>query len=317
MEAKQIQCNICPHNCKLKEGQEGICMARVNRDGEIVPLNYGEVASMSVDPIEKKPLFHFKPGSQILSIGTWGCNMKCGFCQNWQLSQQKVPTRHYEPEEILAELKKRSLSSLAFTYSEPIIWYEYVYDTAYLMKENNIDTVMVSNGFINQEPLLKLLPYIDGFNIDLKAIDDDFYRQECNGRLEPVKNTIEKIASSDSHLEITNLVIRDKNDSIKKLEELIDFISSVDREIPLHLSRYYPAYKYEIEATEIDLLKKAYDLASQKLDYVYLGNIRDMDYRNTECPNCGRTIIDRDYRIKLKLEDEKCKYCNYKIKGYF
>ncbi len=149
-------------------------MARENRDGEIVPLNYGEVASMSVDPIEKKPLFHFKPGSQILSIGTWGCNMKCGFCQNWQLSQQKVPTRHYEPEELLAEIKKRGLSSLAFTYSEPIIWYEYVYDTAGLMKENNIDTVMVSNGFINEGPLLELLPYIDGFNIDLKAIDDDF-----------------------------------------------------------------------------------------------------------------------------------------------
>ncbi|MFN2363303.1 MAG: AmmeMemoRadiSam system radical SAM enzyme [Halarsenatibacteraceae bacterium] len=317
METKKVQCNICPHNCNLQEGQAGICMARENRAGEIVPLNYGEVASMSVDPIEKKPLFHFKPGSQILSIGTWGCNMQCGFCQNWQLSQQKVPTRHYEPEEILDEIRERGLSSLAFTYSEPIIWYEYVYDTALLMKENNIDTVMVSNGFINQEPLLELLPYIDGFNIDLKAIDDDFYRQECNGRLEPVKNTIRKIAESEAHLEITNLVIRDKNDSIQKLEELIEFISSVDKEIPLHLSRYYPAYKYELEATDIDLLKRAYDLASEKLDYVYLGNIREMNYRNTVCPDCGRTIISRDYRIKLNIDKDKCKYCQHKIKGYF
>ncbi len=317
METKKVRCNICPHNCNLQEGQEGICMARENRDGEIVPLNYGEVASMSVDPIEKKPLFHFKPGSQILSIGTWGCNMKCGFCQNWQLSQQKVPTRHYEPEELLAEIKKRGLSSLAFTYSEPIIWYEYVYDTAGLMKENNIDTVMVSNGFINQGPLLELLPYIDGFNIDLKAIDDDFYRQECNGRLEPVKNTIGKIAESGSHLEITNLVIRDKNDSIDKLEELIDFISGIDKEITLHLSRYYPAYKYELEATDINLLKKAYEMASEKLSYVYLGNIREMDYRNTKCPDCGRMIISRDYRIKLNIDDGKCKFCNHEIKGTF
>lgn len=317
MERQKVQCNICPHNCKLKKGQEGICMARENRDGEILPLNYGEVASMSVDPIEKKPLFHFKPGSKILSIGTWGCNLKCGFCQNWQLSQQKVPTRHYEPQEILDEINKRGLSSLAFTYSEPIIWYEYVYDTARLMKENNIDTVMVSNGFINEEPLLELLPYIDGFNIDLKAIDDDFYRQECSGQLEPVKNTIEKIAESDSHLEITNLVIRDKNDSVDKLVELIDFISSVDEEIPLHLSRYYPAYKYEIEATDIERLKRAYDLASEKLSYVYLGNIRNMNYRNTKCPSCSKMILTRDYRIKSNIEDGKCKYCNHKIKGYF
>ncbi len=314
---KKVQCNICPHNCNLREGQKGICMARENRDGEIEPLNYGEVASMSVDPIEKKPLFHFKPGTKILSIGTWGCNMKCGFCQNWQLSQQKVPTRYYEPEEILDEIAKRGLSSLAFTYSEPIIWYEYVYDTARLMKDNKIDTVMVSNGFINQGPLLELLPYIDGFNIDLKAIDDDFYRDECNGRLEPVKNTIIKIAESDAHLEITNLVIRDKNDSIDALEDLIDFISSVDREIPLHLSRYYPAYKYEIEATDIKLLKTAYDLASKKLDYVYLGNIREMDYRKTICPGCGRVIIDRDYRIKSNIENGKCGYCDHKIRGYF
>jgi len=317
MEAKKVQCNICPHNCNLQEGQQGVCLARENRAGEIVPLNYGEVASMSVDPIEKKPLFHFKPGSQILSIGTWGCNLKCGFCQNWQLSQQKVPTKYYEPEEILAEIRERGLSSLAFTYSEPIIWYEYVYDTARLMQKNKIETVMVSNGFINEEPLLELLPYIDGFNIDLKAIDDDFYRQECKGRLEPVKNTIRKIAESESHLEITNLVIRDKNDSIKKLEELIEFISSVDKEIPLHLSRYYPAYKYEIEATDINLLKRAYDLASEKLDYVYLGNLREMNYRNTLCPDCGRTIINRDYRIDVNIEDGKCKYCSKKIKGYF
>ena len=317
MEAKKVQCNICPHNCNLQEGQQGVCLARENRAGEIVPLNYGEVASMSVDPIEKKPLFHFKPGSQILSIGTWGCNLKCGFCQNWQLSQQKVPTKYYEPEEILAEIRERGLSSLAFTYSEPIIWYEYVYDTARLMQKNKIETVMVSNGFINEEPLLELLPYIDGFNIDLKAIDDDFYRQECKGRLEPVKNTIRKIAESESHLEITNLVIRDKNDSIKKLEELIEFISSVDKEIPLHLSRYYPAYKYEIEATDINLLKRAYDLASEKLDYVYLGNLREMNYRNTLCPDCGRTIINRDYRIDVNIEDGKCKYCSQKIKGYF
>ncbi len=317
MEAKKVQCNICPHNCNLQEGQQGVCLARENRAGEIVPLNYGEVASMSVDPIEKKPLFHFKPGSQILSIGTWGCNLKCGFCQNWQLSQQKVPTKYYEPEEIFAEIRERGLSSLAFTYSEPIIWYEYVYDTARLMQKNKIETVMVSNGFINEEPLLELLPYIDGFNIDLKAIDDDFYRQECKGRLEPVKNTIRKIAESESHLEITNLVIRDKNDSIKKLEELIEFISSVDKEIPLHLSRYYPAYKYEIEATDINLLKRAYDLASEKLDYVYLGNLREMNYRNTLCPDCGRTIINRDYRIDVNIEDGKCKYCSQKIKGYF
>ncbi|MFW5789929.1 MAG: AmmeMemoRadiSam system radical SAM enzyme [Bacillota bacterium] len=317
MKSKKVRCNICPHNCNLQEGQQGVCLARENRDGEIVPLNYGEVASMAVDPIEKKPLFHFKPGSQILSIGTWGCNMKCGFCQNWQLSQQKVPTRYYEPEEILGEIKKRGLSSLAFTYSEPIIWYEYVYDTACLMKENNIETVMVSNGFINEEPLLELLPYIDGFNIDLKAIDDDFYRQECNGRLEPVKNTIRKIAESESHLEITNLVIRDKNDSLTKLEELIDFIGSVDKDIPLHLSRYYPAYKYEIEATDINLLKKAYELASEKLSYVYLGNIREMNYRNTVCPNCGQIVINRDYKIKLNIVDNKCKYCNHEIKGYF
>ncbi|GAB6189190.1 AmmeMemoRadiSam system radical SAM enzyme [Marinitoga arctica] len=314
---KKVKCQLCPHNCILQNNVIGFCRARKNVNGKLYSLNYGEITAINIDPIEKKPLFHFHPGEEVVSLGTWGCNFRCLFCQNFEISQER-PYSIYKlkPDEIVNFVNKKNSKIVAFTYSEPIVWYEYVYETAKLLKENNIKTVLVTNGYINKKPLLKLIPYIDAMNIDLKGFNDEFYKKVIAGQKEPVMESIKLAYENKVHIEITTLVVTNGNDKIEELEKMFNWIGNISKEIPLHLSRYYPVYKYNEPPTDIEKLKKLYSLAKNYLNYVYLGNVWDEKYESTYCPSCGELLIKRTgYNIKINNIDEKgrCKSCLKKI----
>ena len=314
LQDRKVRCDLCPHNCVIVPEQSGICRARKNIDGVLYAVNYGKTISLSLDPMEKKPLYHFHPGKSILSIGSNSCNFSCRFCQNYQSSQFEVPTIDISPELLLEKCKTSNCDFVAFTYTEPTTWFEFVLDSSKLLKENGIKTVMVTNGFINQEPLKELLPYIDAMNIDLKAFNEKFYRSICNGYLQPVLETI-KAASKHCHIEITNLIITDENDSEKQINELVDFVADLNPEIPLHFSRYYPTYKMENRPTSITTLEMAKEIAEKKLKFVYLGNI--IAERSTYCPNCDHLLISRDFPLRNEIRNGKCPSCGHKIYGEF
>ena len=313
-----IKCLLCPKECLIKKGQLGFCRSRKNIDNKLYSLIYSKVSSYGFDPIEKKPLYHFCPGTSILSLGTVGCSFSCSFCQNWTISQgtiENVSVEELSPEEAVRLALDNNSPGIAYTYSEPLIWYEYVLDTAKLAKKNNLKNILVTNGFINQEPLLKLLPFIDALNIDLKSFRNSFYQKYCQGSLAPVLRTIE-IAKSYSHIEITNLIIPGLNDQEEEIKGLVNWVASQGENIPLHFSRYFPCYKMNIEATPISTLYKARDIAQKKLKYVYIGNIWDDEANTTYCGNCKRVLIKRTgYNIiNLGLDkDGKCKFCGEKV----
>jgi len=314
LEDHKVRCDLCPHNCIIAPEQIGICRARKNISGILYAINYGETITISIDPMEKKPLYHFHPGKSILSIGPNSCNFSCKFCQNYQSSQLKIPTKTINPPELVELCRSHNCNFVAFTYTEPTTWFEFILDASKLLKENNIKTVMVTNGFINQKPLSELLPYIDAMNIDLKAFDDKFYKTICNGSLQPVLETI-KTASKQCHIEITNLIITDENDSEKQINDLVDFVEDVNPNIPLHFSRYYPTYKMENPPTSVSTLEMAKKIAEKKLNFVYLGNI--VTERNTQCPNCDHLLIRRDYPLQNNIVDGKCPSCGHTIYGEF
>jgi len=240
-----IKCLLCPKECLIKKDQVGFCRVRKNIDKQLYSLIYSKVSSYGMDPIEKKPLYHFYPGTMVLSLGTMGCNFACVFCQNWTISQANIKDVQVEelyPEKAVELALKKNSPGICYTYSEPLIWYEYVLDTARSAKKNNLKNILVTNGFINREPLIKLLPFIDAMNIDLKSFRNSFYQKYCQGSLASVLRTI-KIAKSYCHIEITNLIIPDLNDSEEEIKEMVDWISSLSKEIPLHFSRYFPCYK--------------------------------------------------------------------------
>ena len=271
----RAQCLLCPKFCNLGQGQKGFCRVRKNVGGKIYALNYGEISSYGLDPVEKKPLYHFFLGKDIFSIGTYGCNLGCGFCQNWQIAHGDPKTITMTPEELVATVKKEGGESnigIAYTYSEPLMWYEYVLDVAKEAKNQGLKNVLVTNGFINEEPLAELLPYIDAFNIDVKGFTVDYYHKVCKGDLAPVLRTVE-LAARKSHVEVTTLLIPGLNDSEAEIEQLVEWLSGVDKNIPLHLSRYFPNYKMKQEATPIETMKRAWEQARAKLKYVYLGNV--------------------------------------------
>jgi len=313
----KIQCLLCPHHCLIKNGDSGICRVRKNENGTLYTLNYGEISSIGVDPIEKKPLYHFHPGSRILSLGTYGCNFSCQFCQNWKISQGNPPTETLKPEEVIDLAEQKNVKSIAYTYSEPIVWYEFVKETAELASKKGFKNVLVTNGFINQEPLENILPYIDAANVDLKSFNDNFYKKYAGGRIESVKETI-KFMADNIHVEITTLVINELNDDSEELKKLFKWISNINKSIPLHLSRYFPAYEMNKPATEINTMEKAYNLAKKYLDFVYLGNLRTPDKNNTYCPECGKKLISRNgYNTEVFLEKGECPECSYEIEGVF
>ena len=307
----KVQCWLCPHTCVIGEGKRGVCGVRTNRQGTLYTLIYGEVSSVAMDPIEKKPLYHFYPGSAILSIGTVGCSFRCQFCQNYSISQNPDhPTDTYTPEELIAFALSRKSVGIAYTYSEPLIWYEFVYDTCVAAREEGLKNVFVTNGYINPEPLRELLPLANAFNIDLKSFSEDFYKKYIGGKLAPVLRTIEEVSRHrEIILEVTTLVIPGHNDSDEEMERLTDWLSSLRRDIPYHLSAYYPMYKFTAPPTPYSTLERLRDIAVKKLDYVYLGNVRADS--NTYCPSCSALLIERrGYSIRVRsYKDGKCTSC--------
>lgn len=311
----KLQCSLCPHNCLIDEDKFGICAVRKHVNRELMTINYAEVTAMASDPIEKKPLYHFKPGSSILSVGSYGCNLSCRYCQNFRIARGQPSSKRISPVELVQ--LSRSVENnigLAFTYNEPIIWYEYVRDTARYLKEQYPDQsiVLVTNGFIQATPWRQLLPYVDALNIDLKAFNTSFYQKICGGRLEPVLTAIE-LASQFCHLEVTTLLVNGLNDSESEIARLAAFLAEIDADIPLHLSRYFPAYQLKKPATKLAKMYQAREIASEYLNYVYLGNVANVD-NSTYCPQCDNLLVSRvNYRVESNLTVPVCDQCGCRI----
>ncbi|MDO8535830.1 MAG: AmmeMemoRadiSam system radical SAM enzyme [Candidatus Omnitrophota bacterium] len=271
---KRVQCHLCPYECLIPPEGKGACRVRQNVDGILYSLIYGKTSGLALDPIEKKPLYHYHPGEMILSLGTRGCNLHCDFCQNWHISQEvDGQMEDITSEEVIERAKELGSFGIAYTYNEPFIWYEFVLDTAKLARRSGLKNVLVTNGFVNIEPLKGILPYIDAMNIDLKGFDEDFYVKICKGRLKPVLDVI-KISAKACHVELTNLIIPTLNDSESSIRKMVDWIySNLGPEVPLHLSRYFPCYNMDLPPTPVETLKKAENIAKEKLKYVYIGNV--------------------------------------------
>ena len=311
----RVRCHLCPHECTVKPGAVGLCRQRKNEDGTLRSRIYGRVTSASMDPIEKKPLYHFHPGKSILSLGTNGCNFRCRHCQNWSISQEDAATQDLPPEQAVTLAEQSDSFGIAYTYNEPLIWYEYVLDTAKLARDRGLKNVLVTNGFINPEPLAELLPLIDGLNIDLKSIRDEFYRDVCGGRLEPVLETA-KTAKTSAHLEVTNLIIPTHNDSDADLTDLADWIRDhLGADTPAHLSAYFPRYRLKAPATPPETLERAHAIFADRLDHVYLGNMMLDKGADTLCTNCGATLIGRrGYSTSIRgLDGRKCAKCGAEL----
>lgn len=272
---RTVQCQLCPHHCHIQDGKTGFCRTRKNEDGTLLALNYGQCTALALDPIEKKPLYHFHPGSQILSAGSWGCNLTCSFCQNWRISQGTPSWQELSPRkatEAACSLQGRGNIGIAYTYNEPSVTYEWIYETAPLIHEAGLYNVMVTNGYIEETPLQSLLPYMDAWNIDLKSWNDDFYRQICQGTISPVLRTIEKTAAV-SHVEITCLILPGINDSPSDMDSLASWLASIRPDIPLHITRYFPRYHCTLPPTSVETLKTLQRTASQYISHVHLGNV--------------------------------------------
>ena len=312
-----VRCSLCPHNCSINEGKSGICGVRVNEGGTLYTLIYGEVTSISMDPIEKKPLYHFHPGRDILSIGTKGCNMKCSYCQNWSISQDiSARSTCYEPDAVVAAALDRDSVGIAYTYSEPMIWFEYVLDCSRKARAAGLKNVYVTNGFICEEPLRELLPHADAMNIDLKSFSRETYRKVQKASLSEVLMTIEIAAGAGCHVELTTLVVTGMNDAMEEIDSIIEWIASVDRDMPWHISRYYPNYRYDMPATDVDFILRVHERAVKKLNYVFCGNISGSYGRSdTVCPSCGRTVIARKgYATRITgLSGRKCGNCGFEL----
>ncbi len=317
----KVICKLCPHECIISDGKSGVCKVRGNIGGKLYSFVYAKPVTTNFDPIEKKPLYHFYPGTKILSIGTLGCNMKCFFCQNSEISQIKSLSDNLpviSPGEIILMAgSRKNNTGIAYTYNEPIVFYEYMLDIARLARESNYKNVMVSNGFINPQALCELLEVIDAFNIDLKSFDDNFYREHTHSRLNPVLETIKSVKKSGKHLEITNLVIPGLNDNKDTFKEMIKWINNeCGSDTVFHLSRYFPRYKCDLPPTPENTLNELFQIASEHLHFVYAGNYETHSGNNTVCPVCHSLLIERQgYYTSLTGLDNKgyCRTCNEKI----
>lgn len=312
-EAFSASCLLCPQHCQLKPGQAGRCHARENRDGEVVSRTYGEVAAWNLDPIEKKPLYHFYPGSWIFSVGGFGCNLSCSFCQNHEISQRHQLGRKVTPAELamLSGQERKSLG-LCFTYSEPGVWFEMIRDTAPLVRAQGGKVVLVSNGTISPRFLEELIPGLDAVNIDIKAFTEEFYQHYCGGKLAWVLDNVERLAGR-VHLEITTLVIPGANDNLLELANLARWLRQLNVPLAWHLSAYHPAYRLATPPTERKTLEQAGDIAKEYLPYVYLGNVRGGG--TTFCPRCGEAVIKREPVLVNRLDLGCCPRCGEGIFG--
>ncbi len=316
---------LCPHECVLHSGERGKCRVRLNRDGVLYAENYGLIPAMHLDPIEKKPLYHFYPGSKVFSIGTIGCNLSCGFCQNCDISQSEVKEFPglvpYLPEKIVSTaIATPDNIGIAYTYNEPVIFYEFVSETASLARKKGMKNIFISNGFIGEEALAGIIGYMDAFNIDLKSFDNSFYRENTGGRVKPVLTTLENIRKAGKHLEITNLIIPGLNDDRANFKNMISWIREHlgDKTI-LHLSRYFPSYNFMIPSTPVETMNILYGVAREQLVFTYLGNLRADVGSDTFCPVCGNLLISRSgYLVKIRGigEDRCCSACYSPVSNY-
>jgi len=318
-----VQCELCPKQCLIEPGQSGECRVRINIDGVLRTVVYAHPCSIHLDPVEKKPLFHFLPGTEILSLATVGCNLHCRNCQNWEISQAN-PEDSYAafcpPEKIVELTRDYGCPSVAYTYTDPIIFYEYVYDTAKLAREKNIRNVLVTAGYINTEPWRRLLKYIDAANIDLKFISDELYRQVCGGTLKPVQDALVTSKAAEVIVEVTNLIIPTLNDRPEQIRELSRWVrSNLGSDTPLHFSRFFPRYKMRnLPATPFETIDTAYNIAiDEGLEYVYIGNIQSDVGQNTYCPGCKGLLIERTGYTVLqnRIKNGCCPGCGREIYG--
>lgn len=320
-----IHCVLCPHNCMIKEGAVGICGVRKNKEGKLYSLVYARPASIAVDPIEKKPLYHFMPGEKALSVGTVGCNFSCQFCQNWTLSTSKPDDIEVSgdelvnPEDIVRLAKEKGCKIIAYTYNEPTIFYEYMFDTAKLAKKAGIKNVIVSNGYIQQEPLKELCKYIDAANIDLKAFDEEFYKTYVGGKMQHVLETLKTLKKEGVWLEITTLIIPTLNDDMQKLEQMCKWIGDNLGDTILHFSAFFPHHLLNrLPQTPPQTLDKARKIALKHLSHVYVGNIQT-EANNTYCPGCNSPLIERSWFTPSlnEIKDSKCPSCRKEIIGFW
>jgi len=326
LKDNKLQCTICPRNCKLSEGQHGFCQIRKNIGDNVELISYGYNTGLSVDPIEKKPLYHFYPSSKVLSFGTLGCNMGCMFCQNWHISKSKGdPTElnQTSPEKIVEIAKELGCKSVAFTYNDPVIFFEYAIDTAKICRDNGIKTVAVTAGYINPEPRKEFFTYMDAANIDLKAFSEDFYKKNCLASLGPILDTIKYVKNeTNCWLELTTLLIEGENDSQDELERECEWIvQNLGVDVPLHFSAFHPDYKFmDRPQTKLSTLLKAYEIAKKAgIKYVYTGNVSDAKTSTTYCHACSKPLITRNiYAVNAEnLQNGYCKFCGAKCEGKF
>lgn len=319
LENNKLQCLLCSHYCTISPGKRGICRVRENQEGVLYSLNYRKLIAANIDPIEKKPLFHFYPGSQSYSIAAMGCNFRCLHCQNWSISQPErdvIEGQVVSPEKVVQNALNSGCLSISYTYTEPTIYFETAFEISQLARQKGLKNVFVTNGYISPDALNNLAPYLDAANIDLKAMSDSFYREVCGAKLKPVLDRIEQYYELGIWIEITTLIIPGYNDKDDELEAIAQFIADIDREIPWHISAFYPTYKLDnVPATPVSALQRAYQIGRDRgLRYVYEGNVGQGE--NTDCPSCGKIVIKRQYfSAENRVEDGKCPFCGEKIRG--
>ncbi len=321
-KGKLVHCTLCPHECLLAENDRGFCRTRVVKSGKLHTVAYGNPCSIHLDPMEKKPLYHFLPGRSILSIATGGCNLRCLNCQNWEISQSRPEDlKNYDlmPDVLVGEVSKRTIPAIAYTYSDPMIFYEYAYDTAQKAKRQNIKNVLVTAGYINQAPLKKLCTVSDAANVDLKGFSDKFYRKITGARLAPVLNALKVMREEGVWLEVTRLVVPTLSDDLDDMRAMCGWlVENLGPGVPLHISRFHGAYKLKnIPPTPLETIAQFYRIAKDAgLHFVYVGNVPNPEYQNTVCPSCNETVIERKGYIILEnsLEDGRCS-CGEQIPG--
>lgn len=319
LEKMAVACELCHHYCQIKDGLVGICRVRKNINGQLFSLVYGQPAAMNIDPIEKKPLFHFQPGSLAFSLGTLGCNFRCANCQNWEISQTVAPDQPLSslisPKKIIKQAIGSGCQSMAYTYNEPTVFAEYALDIMKLAKRNNLKNVWVSNGYMSPACLKAILPYLDAANIDLKSMDEKFYQKICRAKLKPVLNNLIDLRKARVHLEITTLIIPQLSDDPTRLKRLARFIADeLGTNVPWHVSRFSPEISWKLKdtpATPEKIILEAHQIGKNAgLKYVYVGNLHNTDKENTYCPKCGQLAIERlGYNITKYDKNGRCPKC--------
>ena len=302
------ECFLCPNFCRIVDGKRGICRGRGREDGRMVLHNFGVVVASHLDPIEKKPLYHFFPGSAILSVGTFGCNLSCRFCQNCDISQRIVEGTFISPDSLAAQACGISENlGVAFTYNEPGIWFEYVMESAVHLRKADKKVVLVTNGYLEKAPWQELCSVAHAMNIDLKGFTGDFYKKICGGKLEPVMENIKIAFKAGVHIELTNLVVPGLNTDVETFERMVDWIAGISPKIPFHLSRYFPNFHENQPPTNPEILEDFFQRAKDRLHYVYLGNFSARDGNDTKCPKCGEVWVRRQgYSTRIISRSGKC-----------